>query len=55
MTEQGLYVRAFADSPLVSAMNKCRDRLTAAGIDLSAYTTTENAADVNDIRGYTAF
>ncbi|HEY8601055.1 MAG TPA: alpha/beta fold hydrolase, partial [Thermomicrobiales bacterium] len=57
MTEQGLYVRAFADSPLVTAMNKCRDRLTAAGIDLSAFTTTENAADVNDIRlalGYPA-
>lgn len=57
MTEQGLYIRAFADSPLVAAMNKCRDRFIAAGVDLSDFTTTENAADVNDIRialGYPA-
>ena len=56
-TSQGFYLQAFADSPFVTAMNRCRDRLTAAGVDLSAYTTTENAADVNDIRlalGYPA-
>jgi pimeloyl-ACP methyl ester carboxylesterase len=56
-TSQGFYLQAFADSPFVTAMNRCRDRLTTAGVDLSAYTTTENAADVNDIRlalGYPA-
>jgi pimeloyl-ACP methyl ester carboxylesterase len=50
-------LQAFADTPLVAAMNKCRDRLVGMGIDLSAYTTTENAADVNDVRialGYPA-
>jgi pimeloyl-ACP methyl ester carboxylesterase len=57
MTLRGLYIEAFADSPFVTAANACRDRLVAAGIDLGAYTTTENAADVNDIRlalGYSA-
>ena len=29
---------------------QCRDRLTGTGIDLTAYTTDQNAADVNDIR-----
>ncbi len=56
-TQQGFYLQAFADSPFITAMNRCRDRLTGAGVDLSAYTTTENAADVNDIRlalGYPA-
>jgi len=56
-TSQGFYLQAFADSPFVTAMNRCRDRLTGAGVDLGAYTTTENAADVNDIRlalGYPA-
>lgn len=50
-------IRAFADTPFVAAMNSCRDRLIAQGIDLSAYTTSENAADVNDVRlalGYPA-
>jgi pimeloyl-ACP methyl ester carboxylesterase len=28
----------------------CRVRLARQGIDLSAYTTTENAADINDVR-----
>lgn len=31
-------------------VNKCRDRLVGQGVNLSAYTTTENAADVNDVR-----
>jgi pimeloyl-ACP methyl ester carboxylesterase len=56
-TQQGFYLQAFADSPFVTAANRCRDRLVASGVDLAAYTTTENAADVNDIRlalGYPA-
>ncbi|MFI1718656.1 alpha/beta fold hydrolase [Streptomyces sp. NPDC053513] len=35
---------------LVRAAKECRQRLTAAGIDLSAYNTTENAADFADLR-----
>ncbi|AJF63730.1 alpha/beta fold hydrolase [Streptomyces vietnamensis] len=35
---------------LVRATEECRDRLTAAGIDLSAYNTTENAADFAALR-----
>ncbi|MGA5821790.1 alpha/beta fold hydrolase [Kitasatospora sp. NPDC094028] len=35
---------------LVRATKECRDRLTAEGIDLSAYNTTENAADFADLR-----
>ncbi len=34
----------------VAARFRCRDRLRGAGIDLAAYTTTESAADVDDIR-----
>jgi pimeloyl-ACP methyl ester carboxylesterase len=34
----------------VDAAFACRDRLVASGIDLAAYTTAANAADVNDIR-----
>jgi pimeloyl-ACP methyl ester carboxylesterase len=44
-------------SALLVERSQCRDRLLAAGIDLAAYTTTESAADVNDIRlalGYPA-
>ncbi|MEV0410627.1 alpha/beta fold hydrolase [Streptomyces sp. NPDC050448] len=36
--------------PLLDAVKKCRDRLAADGIDLSAYNTTENAADFADLR-----
>jgi pimeloyl-ACP methyl ester carboxylesterase len=32
------------------AARACRDRLDAAGIDLSAYNTTENTADFDDLR-----
>ncbi|HET8627374.1 MAG TPA: alpha/beta hydrolase [Thermomicrobiales bacterium] len=39
-----------AQAPLVAAALRCRDRLAGQGIDLAAYTTTENAADVNDVR-----
>jgi pimeloyl-ACP methyl ester carboxylesterase len=35
---------------LVRAAKECRDRLTADGIELSAYNTTENAADFADLR-----
>ncbi|HEX5501402.1 MAG TPA: alpha/beta hydrolase [Thermomicrobiales bacterium] len=44
-------------SAFVAAALRCRDRLAGQGIDLAAYTTTENAADVNDVRavlGYPA-
>ncbi len=34
----------------LAALLTCRDTLTGRGIDLRAYTDTENAADVNDIR-----
>jgi pimeloyl-ACP methyl ester carboxylesterase len=35
---------------MFEAMLNCSDRLLAAGYNLSAYNTTENAADVDDIR-----
>lgn len=35
---------------LVRATKQCRDRLTADGIEVSAYNTTENAADFADLR-----
>ncbi|MEV8098939.1 alpha/beta fold hydrolase [Kitasatospora sp. NPDC085879] len=35
---------------LVRAAKECKDRLTADGIELSAYNTTENAADFADLR-----
>ncbi len=57
MITKSLYLQAFADSPFVTAMARCRDDLAKKGVDFSAYTTTENAADVNDIRialGYPA-
>ncbi len=39
------------DTPLLlDTATACHNRLSAAGIDLTAYNTTENAADVNDIR-----
>jgi len=34
----------------VEAALACRDRLLARGVDLAAYTTSESAADLNDIR-----
>ena len=34
----------------VRAALTCRDRLVASGVELAAYTTDANAADVNDIR-----
>ncbi|APU39126.1 alpha/beta fold hydrolase [Streptomyces sp. TN58] len=35
---------------MLKAVKDCRDRLTAQGVDLSAYNTTENAADFADLR-----
>ncbi|MFF3115478.1 alpha/beta fold hydrolase [Kitasatospora sp. NPDC057904] len=35
---------------LVRATKECRDRLTAGGVELAAYNTTENAADFADLR-----
>ncbi|THA50588.1 alpha/beta fold hydrolase [Streptomyces sp. A1136] len=39
-----------AEQLLLKAVKACRSRLTAAGVDLSAYNTTENAADFADLR-----
>jgi pimeloyl-ACP methyl ester carboxylesterase len=33
-----------------TATQACRDRLTATGVNLAAYNTTENAADIADLR-----
>ena len=35
---------------IVDAFHRCRDRLRAQGIDLSAYNSAASAADVNDLR-----
>lgn len=39
-----------AEETFVDLMNACRDRLVNQGVDLTAYTTTENAADANAVR-----
>ena len=42
-----------ADSTTVAdaaAMKACRDRLAATGVDLAAYNSTENAADIAELR-----
>ena len=33
-----------------AAIKKCRDQLAAAGLDLAAYNSTENAADIADLK-----
>ncbi|MFT3676400.1 MAG: alpha/beta hydrolase [Chitinophagaceae bacterium] len=38
------------DSLVQLAVQQCRNRFVATGIDLSAYNTTESAADINDLR-----
>ncbi|MEU6539606.1 alpha/beta fold hydrolase [Streptomyces sp. NPDC047000] len=48
-------VRLLYDAPstgdrYAQAAARCRDRLTAQGIDLAAYNTSENAADAADLR-----
>ncbi|WP_406185934.1 alpha/beta fold hydrolase [Streptomyces sp. NBC_01006] len=40
-----------AEQILLKAVKDCRARLTAEGVDLSAYNSTENAADFADLRG----
>jgi len=40
----------FKDSLVAAAVKSCRKRLASQGIDLSAYTTIESAADINDLR-----
>lgn len=48
------YSKPFVDSSYVedtgAALAACRDRLTRAGIDLSAYNSAESAADLDDLR-----
>jgi pimeloyl-ACP methyl ester carboxylesterase len=39
-----------ASTAIVSAARACHDRLLRSGIDLAAYNTAENAADVADLR-----
>jgi cyclophilin family peptidyl-prolyl cis-trans isomerase/pimeloyl-ACP methyl ester carboxylesterase len=41
---------ADADRLFIDQLGQCRDRLVGKGINLAAYTTDQNAADVNDIR-----
>jgi pimeloyl-ACP methyl ester carboxylesterase len=44
-------IRAFGvQETYIEQVNACRDRLVSQGVDLSAYTTTENAADANAVR-----
>ena len=43
-------LKALAAPTVTDLLLQCRDRLLKSGVDLAAYTTTENAADVNDIR-----
>lgn len=43
---------------IINAFQRCRDRLSAQGIDLSAYNSAASAADINDLRftlGYQQF
>ncbi|MFF2161507.1 alpha/beta fold hydrolase [Streptomyces sp. NPDC058175] len=44
------YDSAAAQRLMLDAVKKCRDRLKGDGVDLSAYNTTENAADFADLR-----
>ncbi|WP_455352645.1 alpha/beta fold hydrolase [Streptomyces sp. SYSU K217416] len=39
-----------AEQLMLKAVKECRDRLVADGVDLSAYNSTENAADFADLR-----
>jgi len=43
---------------MAEAIRQCRDRLTSQGVNLSAYTSAQSAADLNDLRlalGYQAW
>jgi hypothetical protein len=33
-----------------AAIKQCRDQLAATGVDLAAYNSTENAADIADLK-----
>ena len=44
------FVGSSAVADLTHAIRDCRDRLTAAGIDLAAYNTAESAADLEALR-----
>ena len=46
---QNLSLQA-SDQNYVRALKACHDRLISEGVDLSAYTTAENVADVRDLR-----
>lgn len=57
LLEQGLASTA-AGEQIVDAYRRCRARLLAEGVDLSAYTSAASAADVDDLRlalGYEQF
>jgi pimeloyl-ACP methyl ester carboxylesterase len=50
---RAVHLRSFAKGTrklYVRATSACRQRLLAAGVDISAYNTTENAADFDDLR-----
>jgi pimeloyl-ACP methyl ester carboxylesterase len=50
-TAMGLSVQASTTGEKdVAAVRSCRDRLAGEGIDLAAFNTTENAADIADLR-----
>ena len=50
-TATGLSVQASTTGQKdLAAVRSCRDRLVGEGIDLSAYNTTENAADIAELR-----
>lgn len=42
--------RVKSSGPVVAAMRKCAERITAAGVALGAYNTRESAADLEDLR-----
>jgi len=46
----GSLSQAEADQAIVAAFRECHARLAQDGIDLSAYTSADSAADVNDLR-----
>jgi pimeloyl-ACP methyl ester carboxylesterase len=48
--KQGYRTGLSKDSLVRLAVTRCRQQLTAQGIDLSAYTTLESAEDINDLR-----
>ena len=42
--------RPLSPAERLAAYRACRDRLQSAGVNIAAYNTTENAADVDDLR-----